>query len=484
MISGLWNGISGLSAFEKALSNQSNNISNTNTIGYKSDRISFEDMMYQSDYGKGVSVQEVQKNFTQGGIKITNNDLDVAIEGEGFFIINDPDTGGTFYTRAGNFKMGSDGTLQTVDSKKVYGSPTTLTNLVSSDGTTQFDSSYSVGISSKQVTTSDYVETINAKATDYRESAKDSGVSGNGFKTASSKISDIQELITNYNDKLDLYKGNPTAVSSPSTSQQTEISYNTFLTDLQTDNDYVEININGEKIRQNFDTDAQTTMNLFADKVSAVTGLTASVDVNGILSIDSLIPGKNFNISDAFINTDAVAINETTPATTGSGTAMVDSARNALKAALENADAKLLEMTHTIANSNAALTGIGELQLRLDSLNIANNVFGELSIEDGVLYSKSGDNKFLVGKLETVYFTNEGGLNPVGDNLYELTDEAGDMLNANGVNNLVSGSIELSNSNIGDGLVDLMVYQRAFEASSKSITTSDEFLQTAIQLKK
>jgi len=484
MISGLWNGISGLDTFEKALSSQSNNVTNSNTIGHKSDRISFADMMYQSGYGKGVSVQTVQKDFSQGGLKITNNDLDIAIEGKGFFIVNDPLTGEEFYTRAGNFKMGADGTLQTVDNKTVYGSSTVLSNLVSSDGTTQFDNNYSISIASKQISATDYVESINAKATDFTQTAQDSGVSGSGFKDRSSKISDIREMITNYNEKLDLFVSNPNAASTAPVSQQTQISFNAFLADLQNDGDFVEVNIDGEKIRQYFDTDTQTTMNLFADKISSVTGLTASVDTTGLVTIDSLIPGEDFDIKEAAINDNAPAITETISPLAGSGRAMVDAARDALKTALEAADAKLLEMTHTIGNSNAALTGIGELQLRLDNLNISENVFGNLSVENGVLYAKDGDNKFLVGKLETAYFTNPGGLNPQGDNLYAATNETGDRLNASNVNNLVGGAIELSNTDLGEGLVDMMVYQRAFEASSKSITTSDEFLKTAIQLKK
>ena len=115
MISGLWNGISGLNTFEKALSVQSNNVSNSNTIAHKSDVISFEDMMYQSRYGKGVSVQSVEKNFEQGSIKITNNSLDVAIEGDGFFVVSDPgNPDNNYYTRAGNFKIGTDGSVTQV----------------------------------------------------------------------------------------------------------------------------------------------------------------------------------------------------------------------------------------------------------------------------------------------------------------------------------------------------------------------------------
>ncbi len=63
MISGLWNGVTGLNTFERALTTQSNNVTNSNTIGHKSDQISFQDLMYQSRYGKGVTVQSVEKKL-------------------------------------------------------------------------------------------------------------------------------------------------------------------------------------------------------------------------------------------------------------------------------------------------------------------------------------------------------------------------------------------------------------------------------------
>ncbi len=483
MISGLWNGISGLSAFEKALSTQSNNIANTNTIGHKSDRITFEDMMYESRYGKGVAVQSVEKDFSQGGLKETGTPLDVAIEGKGFFVVNDPNTNETYYTRAGNFKLSSDGTLRTVDDLLVYGSSSTVTNLVSSDDTTEFDNNYSVDLVTKAITTDNFSETINAKSTDYLQSATESGTSGNGYKDRSAVISDVRASIANYSEILELYSTNPEDTSVASTSQQNQIEYSSFLNELQNEDDYIEVTINGEKIRQDFDTDTTTTMNLFADKISAVSGLSASVDDTGLVTIDSLIPGQTFSITQAAVNNNAPAINETIAPSLGSGIGMLDSARQALKSSLETANAKFLEMTHTIPNSDAALTGISSMQLRLDNLNVVEDVFGELSIEDGNIYAKDGDNKFLLGKLETAYFANENGLNPKGDRLYTSSNETGDPVNASNINKLVGSNLELSNSDFGESLVDLMVFQRAFEGSSKSITTSDEFLKTAIQLK-
>lgn len=483
MITGLWNGLTGLNTFEKALTTQSSNVTNSNTIGHKADEISFQDMMYQSRYGKGVSVQSVDKNFSQGNLKLTGNTLDVAIEGDGFFVVKDPLDNTDYYTRAGNFKMGTDGTLETMGGQKVLGSATTIPSIISSDDNTQFNSSYSTFIASEPINASTFYQSINAKSTDYTKTAVDSGVSGSDFKSAAGKIADIEALITDYNEKLDLYASNPDAANVASTSQVTQLDFANFNTNLQ-EGGFVEVSLNGSLTREYFNTDAQTTMNNFADKISNIKGFEASVDTNGLVTINSLIPGMDNKITDASIDEHGAPINETTIPVLGSGIAMVNSSRDVLKNALENADAKFLEMTNYIGHSDANLTGISSMQLRLNDLNISENVFGQLSIEDGTIYAKDDENKFLIGKLETAYFSSPESLNPKGSNLYSRTDTTGDAKNANSINKLVGESIELSNVDFGDSLVDLMVYQRAYEGSSKSITTSDEFLKTAIQLKK
>ncbi len=481
MISGLWNGVTGLNSFEKALSTQSNNVTNSNTIAHKKDDVSFEDLMYQSRYGNGVQIQNVEKNFEQGNLKVTNNTLDVAIDGQGFFIVNDVKTGETLYTRAGNFKMGTDGTLQTAYGNKIYGSPTTFSSIVSTDGTQTYNNNYTEFIATEPINAVGFSRTINAKATDYKLTATDTGVSGQGFRSSSALLNDIRELSAEYNVQLDLYSANPIE-GTASSSQVTQVSFSDFSTELTSG--YVEIYINNDLIRQSFDTDAQKTMNLFADKISNVAGMSASVDTNGLLTVNSLIPGRDNRITGAAINSNGYGINEVVSPVQGSGYAAVNTVRDALKDAIATAGGEFLEVTNTINDSGPTLTGIGELQLKLDDLNISENVFGVLSIEDGLIYGKDQDNKFLIGKLETVTFQNPESLEPQGETLYAIGKDTGKLYNADNLNTLTGGSIELSNTNFSESLVDLMVYQRAFEASSKSVTTSDEFLRTAIEMKK
>ena len=95
--------------------------------------------------------------------------------------------------------------------------------------------------------------------------------------------------------------------------------------------------------------------------------------------------------------------------------------------------------------------------------------------------------QFAVGQVSIAVFNNNRGLEPMGDNLLGKTNESGDPiynLNNNKTAKVESKTLELSTADLSESLVNLMVFQRAFEANAKSITTSDELLNTLINLKR
>lgn len=500
MIGGLWNGLTGLNSFEKALSVESNNSSNVNTVGYKEDVINFADLMYTNNvstsYGKGTSVATVDKAmYQQGGIKLTSSPYDVAIEGKGYFVVQNINSKGvpeTYYTRAGNFRVAETGILQTQGNMDVMGLVSNKT-VNSTNGTQQFDNSFISFIASQNIGNLNNLQTINARATDYKTTARNDPLtdSGNNYKTKSSKINDIDVLILDYKNKLKEYSLNSTEASVPSLSQKTQIDFSTSINNLQNENDYIKVSINGNQVLQSYDPrlGLEGTLKAFSDKISSIAGVTSSIDANtGILNIDSLITGKEVKINEAYINNENLdlRIANTQTSRLGSGLAMVESARDALKNGLQRANADLLEITNNVSleserNGNLTLSSI---QLNLLKLGISNNSSTDMEISDGIIYVKDGENKFVVGKLQTASFVNEQGLDPQGNNLYSWTKDAGDISNAGGLNKLVSNSLEQSKASLANSLTALMIYQKAFEANSKSVTTSDEMLQTAIQLKK
>lgn len=119
-------GLSGLNAASKNLDVIGHNIANSNTTGFKASRTEFAEMIASangtsgSSSGIGVEVSAVSQQFNQGNITITGNSLDVSINGDGFFKLQQTD-GTAAYTRAGNFKLDTAGNLVTNDASKVMG---------------------------------------------------------------------------------------------------------------------------------------------------------------------------------------------------------------------------------------------------------------------------------------------------------------------------------------------------------------------------
>jgi len=119
MLSSLYSGISGLTAEGQAMGVIGNNIANQNTVGYKASRATFADMLYQSIFGiagssqvgRGVALESVDTNFQQGSFESTNSPTDLAIGGQGFFIVRKPTTTDVAYTRAGQFSFDKEGNM-------------------------------------------------------------------------------------------------------------------------------------------------------------------------------------------------------------------------------------------------------------------------------------------------------------------------------------------------------------------------------------
>ncbi|MBK0115513.1 MULTISPECIES: flagellar hook protein FlgE [Delftia] len=130
---GFQQGLSGLNAASKNLDVIGHNIANANTTGFKSSRAEFAEAVASAvgsasgqNSGIGVNVAAVTQQFRQGPITTTGNNLDVAINGNGFFVVRQPD-GSTAYTRAGNFGLDKQGNLKTVQGDNVMGYPVDAT---------------------------------------------------------------------------------------------------------------------------------------------------------------------------------------------------------------------------------------------------------------------------------------------------------------------------------------------------------------------
>ena len=125
----LYTAATGMEALQTKLDVIAHNLANVNTTGFKRGRANFEDLLYQHDalpgaedadgnltatgtsVGIGTRVSSIQTDFQQGAMQQTGNALDIAIQGNGFFEVNDPATGANVYTRSGNFAKNANGDL-------------------------------------------------------------------------------------------------------------------------------------------------------------------------------------------------------------------------------------------------------------------------------------------------------------------------------------------------------------------------------------
>lgn len=123
-------GLSGLAANSAYLSTIGNNLANINTIGFKASTVTFMDLVSQTrggtsanpiQVGLGVTTGSISPVFTQGAIENTGVSTNAAIQGNGFFVVADPNSDGNAYTRAGNFGLDQDGALITSDGWSVQG---------------------------------------------------------------------------------------------------------------------------------------------------------------------------------------------------------------------------------------------------------------------------------------------------------------------------------------------------------------------------
>jgi len=161
MLRSMYSGISGLKNFQAKLDVIGNNIANVNTFGYKKERISFKDIAYQTlsggtagsaaanglggtnskQIGLGSSIASIDNIMTNSSLQSTGRDLDLGINGDGFFVVQDGQNN-KFYTRAGNFFLDDQGYLVNTDGMKVLDSSAAQQPIKIDKGTY---SSFSIG---------------------------------------------------------------------------------------------------------------------------------------------------------------------------------------------------------------------------------------------------------------------------------------------------------------------------------------------------
>lgn len=544
--------LTGLKADSTALNTIANNLSNMNTTAFKAQSTSFSDLFYQQvgtagsgdplQLGAGTQVSSTSTNFTGGGINSTSNDTDVAINGTGFFLVQN--AGVNQLTRAGNFTTDSNGKLTTQSGLQLMGYP--AANGVVNTNSALVPLSLPIGQAQgpKATGTLTLTGTLDAGAS---PSIASSTISFGGTLALSAPVNTTAtETIQIYDSKGVSHSANVTftnttaAVASPPAAAKTNAvwSYSVSVPDATGGvGETGTVTFDGNTGVQNAHTVTapQAAGFTFADGASAlslgpidISALNGGISTafnspvqNGVAGgataqtmqvYDSL--GKSHNATITFTK-DSTALNTweyniTLPAGDYSGAAskttgklVFDSSGNLTtpSANLQGISfagltdgASDLSFNWNLFDANqkplisqiASATASGIASAKQDGYT--GGKYSGFSIDsDGVIAAKYDNGQTSsIGQIAIATVTNQQGLMRMGDNNYETTLASGSatagVANSGGRGTLKGDALEGSNVDISTEFSNLIVAQRAFEANSKSITTFDTVTQDTLNL--
>ncbi|MBX3196765.1 MAG: flagellar hook protein FlgE [Labilithrix sp.] len=422
----MYSGVSGLTAESNTLSIVGENIANTNTIGFKRTRATFENVLggaigSPDNVGGGVRLGRAQQIFAQGALVNTGQATDVALSGDGFFVVNGTVNGvsGSFYTRAGQLTIRNDGVLVNPQGMEVQGyGPSAGGGFDSRVGRLQLSTAQ---LPPKPTASIAATANLDASATPPTV-AWDPQNPG-----ASSNLSTTMTVYDSLGKShaVDLYF--------------TKTGDGTWDVHALAKGD----DVNGGTPGENFE---------FA------TGQ-LTFDSAGALQDVQWSPAGEISFNGATPN-QAIAIDfGTSIAAGGTGLGGTTQFGSASAVSAQSQDGY----------------GSGDLAgVKIDSDGTVSGVY-------------SNGQTVAAGKMAIAKFRSNDGLGRAGQNMWVATRESGEAAigaaGEGGRGAMVAGSLEQSNVDIAEQFVSLIAHQRAFQANSKTITTADQMLQEMMHLK-
>lgn len=438
MMRSMFSGVSGLRAHQTRMDVIGNNVANVNTVGFKSGRVTFQEIFSQTlkgasapdaatgrggtnpmQIGLGLGVGAVDTITTRGSLQRTDNPTDMSIEGDGFFICKGGATDTFRFTRAGNFGIDKLGNLVTGSGLNVYG-----WQALKTDGSGEFD-------------TEKPIEPINLYTDAYRNK-----------RIISAKATSRAQLSGNLDAAMPLV--------DESDDLQAEQMFSVPMTVYdRLGNDYkvdvlfwkVDADADGSTWRWEIVTDGDITVTL-PDETQLV------FDDEGIIS-----SGQSATVT--FEPGDGT--------TNESGTGEFEVVFDFSKITSFASD-----------NSVKPQSVDGYPSGSLVSFSVGS---------DGILTGiyDNGQQQSL-GLIAISGFENPAGLQKVGDNMYIPTTNSGEYKavkpGTGGTGTLNPGTLEMSNVDLSKEFTEMIITQRGFQANSRIITTSDEMLQELVSLKR
>ena len=482
MMRSLYSGVSGLKNHQTRMDVVGNNISNVNTTGFKSSRVTFSDTLSQTlsgasaptenrggtnpkQIGLGSATSAIDTLFTDGSVQSTGVNTDLCLSGNGLFIVKDGNL--SYYTRNGNFKFDKEGYYVNSDGLKVQGwSATTPGDAINTNGqpseicipagktmaasaTTKatFSSNLNAAepmIKSITITTADgQTETI--------DTAKSTFKIGDGYK--GSTIASLTLNMTDGTNTTETEGSFTVGYSKPKTTIATVYdslgnSHNVVIYMTKTGAD---------------DTGSTWRMSL-ADVKTDGTSTATLKDSNG-KDIKLAMPKTEvkFNVNGGY--------------DTGSGTTTLTLTNGAVGTQTVALD--FTALTQYAGSSTAFATTDGNAAGTLKSVSIDSSGVITGTYTNGLNVQEA--------QVAIAQFNNASGLTKTGNSLYTESNNSGTP-NIGTISDLgctvTPSSLEMSNVDMASELTDMIVTQRGYQSNSKIITVSDELLETLINMKR
>lgn len=440
MLRSLFAGVSGLRNHQVRMDVIGNNISNVNTVAFKSGRVTFKEGFAQLlqggsrppgdqgginpiQVGLGMQIGSVDTIFSQGNLETTGLNTDVAIQGDSFFVARKGNQ--SFYTRSGNFQVDADGKLVAPTNGFIVQGRVAV-NGVFQDGITDIQLPFGQKTSAKATTSTKLAGNVDASVPDFDMTDPDGAGPLTGGFTADTRAAAVNK------------------------DSWTETSITTY-DSLGTKHD-VKVYL------------YKTGANAWNWEVDQAGLVAAGVPAASITGSGSLTFNADGTLNTASSNTisfdppgaDSMSVN----VDFGSGVNGITQFASTSTAVLRDQNGYT---SGTLQNFSIDRTGI---------------ITG--SFTNGVNVS--------LGQIVLADFNNPAGLLRIGDNMYQESGNSGGAVLGFALegsqSTLTSGALEMSNVDLAQEFTSMIVAQRGFQANSKVITTSDDLLQELVNLKR
>ena len=463
MMRSLYSGVSGLQNHQTRMDVIGNNISNVNTNGFKRGRVNFQDMISQQmsgaakptdelggvnpkEVGLGMTVASIDNIFTQGNLQSTGVSTDIAIQGNGFFLLKSGEE--SFYTRNGAFGLDRDGTLvNPANGMRVQGWMAEEVNgqMLVSTAATPEDLIIPVGSKdpAKETTNVNFACNLNKNTPEIAEGASADDIYKGTWGTE-------QKIYDSFGNEHMLSVSFRRVVGNPNQWEATVL--------IDPDN---------------------------ADFTQTRTGLGTTDGMGNTFLVNFDNYGALQSVTDTagnITNPEGQVVIQTSFAVSDSNP---DAEGNPYRQTLNINLGTIGSFKDTITQSASKSTTKAFYQDGYTMGYLDNFKIDSSGIITGV-YS-NGTNR-TIGQIALASFANDRGLEKAGDNTYVESNNSGmARIGESGVagkGTLMAGALEMSNVDLSEQMTDMIVTQRGFQSNAKTIQTADTLLETVLSLKR